>query len=97
MSARVMRIAGQVSVVDDADRPVGSCAAFLDRYLVRGLSRSTVEAYAYDLALIHRWLEVEELELAQVGYINISMVDVAAEFERAAKNVEARYVVGGAT
>ena len=94
MSARVMRIAGQVSVVDDADRPVGSCAAFLDRYLVRGLSRST---YAYDLALIHRWLEVEELELAQVGYINISMVDVAAEFERAAKNVEARYVVGGAT
>jgi site-specific recombinase XerD len=27
----------------------------------------TVEAYAYDLALIHRWLEVEELQLAQVG------------------------------
>jgi len=67
MTARVLRIAGQVAVVDDAGMPVGACAAFLDRYLVRGLSRLTVEAYAFDLALIHRWLEVEELELAQVG------------------------------
>ena len=67
MTARVLRTAGQVAVVDDAGRPVGSCAGFLDRYLIRGLSRLTVEAYAFDLALIHRWLEVEELELAQVG------------------------------
>ncbi len=57
---------GQVAVVDERGVSDADCGRFLERLLVRGLSRHTVEAYAYDLALVHRWLESEGIGLAEV-------------------------------
>lgn len=60
---RVERRAGQLSVVDGAGSPVEACSRFLERLDTRGLSSFTVEAYAYDLALIHRWMKAAGLHL----------------------------------
>jgi site-specific recombinase XerD len=43
-----------------------TCSRFLERMAVRGLSVHTTEAYAYDLAILHRWLEAEELTLTDL-------------------------------
>ena len=43
-----------------------ACSAFLDGLRVRGLSVHTLEAYAFDLALVHRWLEASALALEEL-------------------------------
>ncbi|HZH03408.1 MAG TPA: tyrosine-type recombinase/integrase [Myxococcaceae bacterium] len=48
-------------------KPIAGCAKFLERLTVRGLSPRTVEAYAYDLALVHRWLLVANLQIEQLN------------------------------
>ena len=64
--ARVERQLGQVAVVDEDGAEVVECGRFLERLRVRGLSPCTVEAYAYDLVLIHRWLSAANLTLAEM-------------------------------
>jgi integrase/recombinase XerC len=64
--ARVEEHLGLVVVVDDHGVPDPQCARFIERLLVRGLSPYTAEAYAFDLALIHRWLDAESLALADL-------------------------------
>ena len=66
-SVCVHKMRDQVLVLDASGRPIESCRRFLERYAVRGLSKSTIEAYAYDLALIHRWLEAEGVAVDAVG------------------------------
>lgn len=62
-SVRVARRGGRVVVVDDRGVINEHCARFLDRLDIRGLSRFTIEAYAYDLTLVHRWLAAAGLTL----------------------------------
>src|SRR4051812_24077394 len=50
------------SVVDERGEVLADCASFLERLRIRGLSEFTVEAYAHDLALVHRWLAQEHVE-----------------------------------
>jgi integrase/recombinase XerC len=57
---------GRVVVVDDRGVIKEDCARFLERIGVRGLSPCTVEAYAYDLALIHRWLAASGGQLTEL-------------------------------
>ena len=65
-SVRVVRQGGRVVVVDDRGVVNDHCARFLERVDVRGLSRCTVEAYAYDLALVYRWLTASGRKLAEL-------------------------------
>jgi integrase/recombinase XerC len=62
-SIRVSRQAGQLSVVDESGTVINGCARFLERMRVRGLSPCTVEACAYDIALVLRWLHEAKLTL----------------------------------
>jgi site-specific recombinase XerD len=66
-SARVERRLGRVAVVGEDGTEVGECERFLERLRVRGLSACTVEAYAYDLVLIYRWLSATDLTLTDVA------------------------------
>jgi hypothetical protein len=52
-----------VRVVLSGGRDWPACSGFLERLRVRGLSVHTLEAYAFDLALVHRWLEASALRL----------------------------------
>jgi integrase/recombinase XerC len=54
-------------VLDETGTAREDCARFLERLAVRGLSPCTVEAYAYDLALVHRWLKSARLQLAALS------------------------------
>lgn len=63
MTARVHRAAGNLAVIDAAGAEIVDCRRFLERLRLRGLSSFTVEAYAFDLALIHRWLAANGLQL----------------------------------
>lgn len=62
-SVRVSRQAGQLSVVDASGTVIDDCARFLERMKVRGLSPFTVEACAYDVAIVLRWLHEAKLTL----------------------------------
>ena len=64
---RVVRQSGRVAVVDDQGAINEHCARFLEGVKIRGLSRCTVEAYAHDLALVHRWLFASGQTLAELG------------------------------
>ena len=66
-TVRVARQNGRVVVVDDRGVINEHCARFLARVEIRGLSRCTVEAYAYDLALVHRWLAASGRQLAELN------------------------------
>lgn len=66
-SVRVARQGGRVVVVDDRGVINEHCARFLEGEVLRGLSHCTVEAYAYDLALVHRWLFASGYKLADLG------------------------------
>jgi integrase/recombinase XerC len=57
---------GIAVVVDDAGVAINDCARFLERLRVRGLAPLSIEAYAYDLAIILRWLETNGFELARL-------------------------------
>lgn len=63
MTARVQRAAGGLAVIDGDGEEITDCRRFLERLRVRGLSSFTIEAYAFDLALIHRWLATNGLQL----------------------------------
>jgi len=52
-----------VRVVLSGGRDWPACSGFLERLRVRGLSVHTLEAYCFDLALVHRWLEASALRL----------------------------------
>lgn len=58
---------GQVMVVGPDGNPDASCGTFLDRLLLRGLSLHTVEAYAYDLVLMKRWLAASRVQLMEMN------------------------------
>lgn len=63
-AAQVCRTSsGRIEVIDSDGRPLADCTRFLERVQVRGLSPHTVESYAYDLALVHRWLAEQRLQL----------------------------------
>jgi hypothetical protein len=64
---RVVRQSGRVAVVDDQGAINEHCARFFEGVETRGLSRCTVEAYAHDLALVHRWLFASGQTLAELG------------------------------
>lgn len=64
---RVARQSGRVIVVDDLGVIHEHCARFLEGVAIRGLSHCTVEAYAYDLALVHRWLFASGQKLTELG------------------------------
>lgn len=64
---RVDRKGGHVVVVGPDGTEDAACGTFLDRLLLRGLSLHTVEAYAYDLVLMKRWLEASRLHLAEMN------------------------------
>lgn len=49
-------------------RGVGHANSFLEMVGIRGLSRETRRAYAFDLVALHRWLEEAQLELATLDY-----------------------------
>ena len=66
-TVRVSGRDGEAIVVDAAGQPINDCARFLERTRVRGLSAHTLNAYAYDLALIHRWLEESDTALRALG------------------------------
>ncbi len=66
-SVRIDRRSGRIEVLDERGKARGDCAGFLERLSVRGLSPCTVEAYAYDLALVHRWLRAARLQLAALS------------------------------
>lgn len=54
--AEVDTTTGLHRVVDDAGEPIEEIGAFLRAVATRGLSPLTVRAYAFDLALLYRWL-----------------------------------------
>jgi site-specific recombinase XerD len=58
--------AHELVTVVGPDGALTDCARFLERLRVRGLSFATIEAYAYDLALVHRWLAETGHEHAEV-------------------------------
>jgi Phage integrase, N-terminal SAM-like domain len=58
---------GHVAVVGPDGTEDAACGTFLDRLLLRGLSLHTVEAYAYDLVLMRRWLYSSGLQLAEMN------------------------------
>ena len=58
---------GSVVVVGSDGTEDAACGTFLDRLLLRGLSLHTVEAYAYDLVLMKRWLDASRLQLADMN------------------------------
>jgi site-specific recombinase XerD len=58
-------------IVDDRGVINEHCARFLERVAIRGLSHCTVEAYAYDLALIHRWLFASGQKLAGLSALDV--------------------------
>lgn len=62
---------GRVLVVDSRGVSDERCARFLEQVEIRGLSRLTREAYAYDLALVYRWLAANGLDLAQLGAAHV--------------------------
>ena len=64
---RVAKGRDHVAVVSPDGMENARCSEFLDRLLVRGLSLHTVEAYAYDLVLLHRWLDAVRLPLAEMN------------------------------
>lgn len=63
----VDKTGGQVTVVGPDGNPDATCGTFLDRLLLRGLSLHTVEAYAYDLVLMKRWLATTRVELTEMN------------------------------
>jgi integrase/recombinase XerC len=63
---QVRRHLGRV-VVDGSGKAVGNCTRFLGQMEVRGLSRFTVEACAYDLVLILRWMCEARLRLEKLA------------------------------
>lgn len=58
---------GHVAVIGPDGTDDSTCGTFLDRLLLRGLSLHTVEAYAYDLVLMMRWLEAAHLQLSELN------------------------------
>lgn len=60
---RVERRGGRAAVVGPDGTEDQVCCTFLERLLLRGLSLHTIEAYAYDLVLLERWLEAERIPL----------------------------------
>ncbi|MDP1915741.1 MAG: tyrosine-type recombinase/integrase [Myxococcales bacterium] len=58
---------GQVAVVGPDGSHDAACGTFLDRLLLRGLSLHTVEAYAYDLVLVKRWLAAARVQLSEMN------------------------------
>jgi site-specific recombinase XerD len=64
--ATVERRGSHVAVVLDSGVECPRCCRFLERLSIRGLSPFTEESYAYDLALVHRWLTAAGLDLEQL-------------------------------
>ena len=63
----VRRDGGRVDVVGVDGSPIADCVRFIERLRVRGLAAHTIESYAYDLALVYRWLHDNGLELGGVA------------------------------
>jgi site-specific recombinase XerD len=66
-SVKVDRKAGTVEILDGAGVVNQHCARYLERLRVRGLSIHTVESYAYDLALAHRWMASNGLTIESLS------------------------------
>ena len=63
----VERREGRVTVVAPDGTEDTQCTSFLERVELRGLSRHTAEAYAYDLVLLRRWLDAELILLSDMN------------------------------
>jgi integrase/recombinase XerC len=70
-AVRICRTSATVEVLDPEGQPIADCARFLERLQVRGLSPNTVESYAYDLTLVHRWLTEYRLQLDNLRADNL--------------------------
>lgn len=64
MSFRARRRGSTFELAGDQAESVADANRFLDALTMRGLSPHTVRAYAYDLAVIHRWLADAGLGMA---------------------------------
>jgi integrase/recombinase XerC len=69
---RVAHVAGRAQVCG-ARADSQACARFLARLETRGLSVHTRQAYAYDLALIYRWLSSAKLRLERLNTAHVPL------------------------
>ncbi len=58
---------GQYRLVDARRRPIAQANRFLAAVTVRGLSRTTVRAYGFDLLVLYRWLQRSRLAFASLS------------------------------
>ena len=68
-------------LVDDQDRSVEDANRFLVAVETRGLSPRTVEAYAFDLVVIYRWLATIDRQLPDLVESDLGLL-ITAERER---------------
>jgi integrase/recombinase XerC len=76
---RIERRPAGPEVIDELGSPMPDCSRFLERLGARGLSPHTVTAYAYDLALVHRWMREAAVTL---GDMNDDLVHRFIAWER---------------
>lgn len=72
---RVCRIDGGRHVLLHQECAIGEANAFLEAIEMRGLSRQTIRAYAYDLLLLYRWL-LESMAVTADCYVLPAVVVV---------------------
>lgn len=66
VSLRVDR-RGRYQLVDARRRPIAQANRFLAAVVVRGLSRTTVRAYGFDLVVLYRWLGQRRYSIATLS------------------------------
>jgi site-specific recombinase XerD len=66
VSLRVDR-RGQYRLIDARQRPIVQANRFLTAVAVRGLARTTVRAYGFDLVVLYRWLDRSRSSLASLS------------------------------
>jgi len=94
MSFRVRRRGSTFDLVDDPPEAVADANRFLEGLRLRGLSPHTVRAYAYDLAVIYRWMSEAGLELRALREPDlIGLVKAQRDADAAPRTINRRLTV----